>query len=329
MFLTAAKAYAAVQASPSPSPAASLLPSDPADLAQQAADSFNKWQESVFSLGLVNTLIYAAIVGLVTFAIIKIIQHTLAKRMAGNMKIFYRLIYVVIIVIAVLCVLMTINPLKSLGTALLASSGIAGIVIGLATQETLGNVFSGISISASKPFVVGEFIEILNVTPPIVGTVTDIGLRHTVIRDASNKNIVIPNSIIDKDMIRTTHGHRAEQPAYVNNFLDVGISYDSDIDLAIHILNELVQNHKDSLDVRTAEEKKNGVPPVTVRIMELGDFAVQLRAFVWTKDAGTGYAVLSDLRYSVKKEFDKQGVEIPYPYRNIILKKENGSGDET
>ncbi len=293
-----------------------------ADLAQQGIESFNQWEQSVFSIGLIDTLIYAAIVALITFVIIKVIQHTLAKRMGGNMRIFYRLIYVIIIVIAVICVLVTINPLKDLGTALLASSGIAGVVIGLAAQETLGNVFSGISISASKPFVVGEFIEILNVTPPIIGTVTDITLRHTVIRDASNKSIVIPNSIIDKDMIRTTHAHQADSPTYVNHFLDVGISYQSDIDLAIQIMTQLVQDHCEYIDVRTEEEKEHGQPAVTVRIMDFGDFAVKLRAFVWTKDAATGYAGLSDLRYAVKKEFARQGVEIPYPCQNVILKGE-------
>ena len=102
---------------------------------------------------------------------------------------------------------MTIKPLNSLGTAILASSGIAAVVIGLAAQQTLGNVFSGISISASKPFEVGEYIEILDVTPPLMGVVKDIGLRHTTIIDATNKSIVIPNSVIDKNIVRALHNN--------------------------------------------------------------------------------------------------------------------------
>lgn len=176
------------------------------DIAQNAVDSYTAWEKETFALGgLVNTVIYAAIVAAAAFIIIKLIQHFLARKLTGNARIFYRLIYVAIIIIAILCVLVTIKPLGNLGTGLLASSGIAGIVIGLAAQQTLGNVFSGISISAAKPFEVGEFIEILNVTPPVMGVVKDIGLRHTTILDASNKSIVIPNSIIDKDMIRASH----------------------------------------------------------------------------------------------------------------------------
>ena len=193
----------------------------------------------------------------------------------------------------------------------------AGIVIGLAAQQTLGNVFSGISISAAKPFEVGEFIEILNVTPPVMGVVKDIGLRHTTILDASNKSIVIPNSIIDKDMIRASH---VVEKANVCSFLDVGISYDSDIDLAMKILADTIAAHGGTLDVHSEEEKNSGIPPVTVRVQDLGESAVQLRAFVWTPDTSSSFPILSDLRYAVKKEFDRRGIEIPYPYRNVVIK---------
>ena len=288
------------------------------DIAQNAVDSYTTWEKETFALGgLLNTVIYAAIVAVIAFTIIKLIQHFLARKLTGNARIFYRLIYVAIIIIAVLCVLATIKPLGNLGAGLLASSGIAGIVIGLAAQQTLGNVFSGISISAAKPFEVGEFIEILNVTPPVMGVVKDIGLRHTTILDASNKSILIPNSIIDKDMIRASH---IVEQSNVCSFLDVGISYDSDIDLAMKLLSDIVKAHAGTLDVRTEEEKKNGVPAVTVRVQNLGESAIQLRAFVWTPDTSSSFPILSDLRYSVKKEFDRHGIEIPYPYRSVVLK---------
>ncbi len=308
---------ASASPTPSPTPSSTTSTSD-------IVDSFQEWEQSVFSEGLVGTLIFAAIVAVVTFIILKIIKKTLSKHLAGNMKIFYRLIYVFIIAIAVLSVLVTITPLKELGTTLLASSGIAGVVIGLAAQETLGNIFSGISISASKPYVVGEFIEILGVSPPIIGTVSDIGLRHTIILDASNQNIVIPNSVIDKYVIRTTHLHNeGNLPAYINNFLDVGIGYDSDMDLAMKIMSELVLAHENSIDVRTEEDKQNGMPPVTIRITDLGNYSINLRATVWTKNIKIGYGTLSDLRYSIKKEYDKHGIEIPFPYQNIIIKKDS------
>ena len=88
------------------------------------------------------------------------------------------------------------------------------------------------------------------------------------------------------------------------------------------LLADIVGAHKDSLDVRTPEEKAQGAPAVTVRVQELAESSIKLRAFVWTKDAGTSFPTLSDLRYETKKVFDRNGIEIPYPYRSIVMKHE-------
>ncbi len=294
-----------------------------AETTGEEVEPFQKLIDDTFELGLVNTVIYAAIVAAIAFAVIKVLQHFFSKKLTGNARIFYRLIYIAIIAVAVMCVLTTIKPLQSMGTALLASSGIAAAVLGLAAQQTLGNVFSGISISAAKPFEVGEYIEILNVSPPIMGTVKDIGLRHTTIIDASNKSIVIPNGILDKEMLRAFH---LTEHANVCTFLDVGISYGSDVDRAMALMAEIVAAHKDCLDVRTAEQKKAGAARVIVRVQELAESCVRLRAFVWTVDTGTSFPVLADLRYAILKAFGENGIEIPYPYRNVVFKEKKGSG---
>lgn len=294
------------------------------ELIDQAAGAFEEWEKATFSVGLINTLILAGVVALITFIIIRLLNHFLAKKMKGNMKIFYRLMYLLIIIVAASIVLMTITPLKNFGTTILASSGIAAVVIGLAAQQTLGNIFSGMSISASKPFEVGEFIEILNTNPVIMGVVKEIGLRHTVIRDASNKDVVIPNSVLDKEMLRTSH---TLDEMSINNALDINISYTADIDKAIQIIEGIVRGHGNTLDVRSKEDKENGVPAVVVRIADLGDWAIRLRVFVWTKDIATGFVVLSDLRYEIKKAFDKNGIEIPYPYQNVIYKNAPPDGN--
>ncbi len=275
--------------------------------------------DTSFEYGFVNTLIFAAIVAILTFVILKTWTRFAKKRFTGNSKIFYRLIYVAIILIAVIVVLLTIKPLRDIGTAILASSGIAAVVIGLAAQGTLSNVFSGISISMSKPFSVGEFIEILNATPPVSGVVEGIGLRHTTIRDPENKTIVIPNNVLDQEMLRTTH---YLQGARICSFLYIDIAYNSDIDLAINMLSTIVSEHKNTLDVRSYDQKEEGVPKVAVFVTGLSNAAVHLRASVWTVDTATGFTTLSDLRYQVKKAFDAAGIEIPYPYQNIILHKD-------
>jgi small-conductance mechanosensitive channel len=227
------------------------------EFAENAADSFNQWWDKTFELKPLEMLIFIGIVAVISFLVIKLLKRFLLKKLTGNMKIFYRLIYIIIIIIAVVSVLMTIKPLQEFSGAILASSGIAAAVLGLAAQQTLGNLFSGISISANKPFVAGEFIEILDTNPPISGIVESIGLRHTTLRDPSNRTIVIPNSVMDKEMLRTTHYLEGTN---VNNFIYVGISYDADIDLAIELLVKIISGHANAIDMRTYEERENEKP---------------------------------------------------------------------
>lgn len=309
----------AAEASATPSNSASPETSVIANASpQNVADALQKWQENTFDLGFVGTIVFAALVAGITFLIVKLLQRYAKRHLSGNLIIFYRLIYTIIIIVAVVMVLMTIKPLQQVSTAILASSGIAAAVLSLAAQQTLANVFSGIAISISKPFVIGEFIEILQTTPPVMGIVEDINLRQTTIRDASNKAIVIPNSVLDKEILRTT---KSLQGINVCNFLTVGVSYNTDLQSACKVLSETCAAHPSVLDTRTEQDKKDGVPVVIIRVTDFGDSAIMLRASVWTKDASIGFVTLCDLRVSVKEAFDKAGIEIPYPYRNIVMKQ--------
>lgn len=317
---------ASASASASASPTVNPLDIPPQDW----GEALDKWMNQTFSLGIWGTIIYSAIVGLIAYVIIKIMQRTLRKKLTGNLHIFYRLLYIAVVFVAVMSVLLTINPLKALSNALVASSGIAGVVVGIAAQESLANVFSGISIAVAKPFIVGDYIEILNMSPVVMGTVTQITLRSTVIRDASNKDIVVPNSVIDQDVIRTATTHIGQntgavnlkrKPVPVTNFLDVGVAYTADVRKAMQILAALVEKQPQFVDTRSRKDRENGAPAVTVRVMDLAASSVNLRAFVPTHTVADGYLVLSNLRLLVLETFGEQGIEIPYPYENVILQE--------
>jgi small-conductance mechanosensitive channel len=100
----------------------------------------------------------------------------------------------------------------------------------------------------------------------------------------------------------------------------MGISYDSDIDRAFAIMREQAQAHPNFLDKRSEEEIQQGNDPIRTRVIGFGDSSVNLRARVWTKDHSNGFALKTALNKSIKEEFDKQGVEIPFPYRTIVYK---------
>jgi small conductance mechanosensitive channel len=231
-----------------------------------------------------------------------------------NYKFLGHLITALIYMVGFSFAIYAIQPLRTLATSMLAGAGILAVAIGFASQQALSNIVSGIFIIMFKPFRVNDRI-ILRDT--LSGVVEDITLRHTVIRNFENRRIVIPNSIISNEvLINADLGDEK-----ICRFLEIGISYDSDIDLAKKIIFEEVRNHKDYFDARSLEDVLNGVPEVTVRVIAHGDSSINIRAWVWALNSPTSFAMHCDLLESIKKRFDKEGVEIPFPHRTIVEKK--------
>lgn len=202
--------------------------------------------------------------------------------------------------------------LRALANSLLAGAGILAVAVGFASQHALSNVISGVFIVIFKPFRINDRLEIKAMN----GIVEDITLRHTVIRDFQNRRIIIPNSIISEEVIINSNFGEDK----ICKWLDFGISYDSDIDKAKNILLEEVKEHPLHIDPRSPEQIEAGVPEVVVRVISLGDFSVNLRAFAWAKDAADAYVLGCDLNERVKKRFDEEGIEIPFPHRSIVFK---------
>lgn len=202
--------------------------------------------------------------------------------------------------------------LRALASSLLAGAGILAVAIGFASQHALSNVISGVFIVIFRPFRVRDRVEIRD----LLGIIEDITLRHTVIRDFENQRIIIPNSVVSDEVI--INSDIADDK--ICKWVEVGISYDSDIDLARSIMQSEVMKHPSHLDNRTEEQKLEGVDEVIVRVVSLGDFSVTLRAWAWSNNSTEAYKMKCDLLESIKKRFDREGVEIPFPYRTLVFK---------
>jgi small-conductance mechanosensitive channel len=224
----------------------------------------------------------------------------------------------VIWVIGLSVVIYTIPALRNLSTSLLASAGILAVIIGFASQQAFSNIVSGILIVIFKPFRVGDR---LSIGADVRGVVEDITLRHTVIRNYENKRLIIPNSVISNETIE--NADIGDQK--VCRWVEFGISYDSDIDKAMKIMRDEAMKHPEFLDTRTEKEKKEKEPAVNVRVLGFGDSSVNLRAWVWAKDAAAGFKLGTDLNKTIKERFDREGVEIPFPYRTIVFKDKKRS----
>lgn len=207
----------------------------------------------------------------------------------------------------------TVPALRKLSLTLFASAGIFAAILGLASQQAFSNIISGIFIVIFKPFRVGDLIR-LDLTT--TGTVEDITLRHTVIRSFENRRVIIPNSMISSQTIINSTIHETK----TCELTEFGISYGSDIDKAIQIIREEAEKHPLLIDGRTEEEIHNGDPKVIIRVVRWDESAVILRASLWAAESRFAFFLKCDLYYSVKKRFDAEGIEIPFPHRTVYIR---------
>ncbi len=276
------------------------------------------------ALGNFGLVFYLGVVTVLTIVIASIVQtwfqRTIKKRNEEHQDTtsYKFLRYVAIFGVYFLggiLALVAFESMRNFAAAALGGAGVFAVVAGVASQEALSNLVGGLFIIAFKPFKLGDIIK---VDETMVGTVSDITLRHTVIRNYENKMIVIPNAIINKEkLINYDLGERM-----CCQWIEIGISYDSDIDLAKRILREQCEDHPHLIDNRSELDKYNNVKKVIVRVIALDDSAVTLRAWAWASNFTDAFVMKCDLYESVKKRFDKEGISIPFPHRTMVFKEQ-------
>ncbi|MBL7814914.1 MAG: mechanosensitive ion channel family protein [Saprospiraceae bacterium] len=204
-------------------------------------------------------------------------------------------------------------PLRAVAGSLLAGAGILAVAIGFASQQAFSNIISGIFLVIFKPFRVNDRLRVKDI---YVGVVEDITLRHTVIRDPENRRIIIPNSVIATEVIVNSDYNDGKICKYV----EFNVSLKTDIDKAKRIIAEEIARHPKYIDPRK-EEEKTEKPLVEVRLMRFTDFAMVLRGSAWATTNNAATDMQLDLLESIKKRFDAEGVEMPYPHF-VIMKKD-------
>jgi len=267
---------------------------------------------------ILGTLLFAFILSFILRRLLNLIIVKYSERLKAdptNFSFLKNSVSILIYSLAIIFIFLKIPYLRTLGTALFAGAGIIAVVIGFATQNAFANIISGIFILIFKPFRVNDTIEFLNSTK---GVVEEITLRHTIIRNFENRRVIIPNGNISDDTI--INSSILDQK--IRMHIVFSISYDSSIEKATAIIREECMNHHDYLDNRTKEEKQNNNPAVLIRLIELSDFALNLKAYVWTKDNATAYALKCDVLKSAFDRFNKEGIEVPFPYRTIVYKND-------
>ena len=228
---------------------------------------------------------------------------------------FFRYVAVAAVYFAGFAVIVSNIPALSAGVnKVLAAGGILAVIGGLAAQEALGSVVSGLMILAFKPFVIGDVVRCVDTN--ISGVIEEITLRHTAIRTYENKRVIVPNSVMNSAIVE--NADYADSRVCV--FLEVGVTYESNVQLAKQLLAETVAAQPDYLDVRTPDQKAEGVPEVQVVVLALVDSAVTLRASLWARDNATAFSLKCAVQEEILQVYERAGVEIAYPHVTVLQK---------
>ncbi|HHO47083.1 MAG TPA: mechanosensitive ion channel [Desulfobacteraceae bacterium] len=184
-------------------------------------------------------------------------------------------------------------------TSFLAILGAAGLAVGLALKDSLGNFASGVMLILFQPFKVGDAVTAAGVS----GTVRRIDIFNSVIHTWDNQKVIVPNSKITSDIITNINANPTRRIDLV-----IGIGYEDDPGQARALLLQLVQE-----DRRILSD-----PSPTVALAEFGDSSVNLVVRPWVRTAEY-WDVRFDLLEKIKRTFDEHHITIPYPQRDVHL----------
>ena len=265
-------------------------------------ETLQSWIPGLLALGI--RLAVAALIIFIGSRVAKGVKKFLRKtfqRMELDLGVSKFLLSVAEVCIYAIAVFIAADNFGIPSASIVALLGSAGLAIGLSLKDSLANVAGGILILLMRPFTVNDYI----IFEDMEGTVQNIGLVYTTLAAADNKKITIPNgSISNGAVINVT----AQEKRRVD--IEVGIGYTSDMKKAKEILYRIFESEPRVL-------KEEGI---TVYVGQLADSAVIIGGRGWTK-TDDYWSVRWGIIESIKEEFDKAGIEIPYNQLDVNLKR--------
>lgn len=215
-------------------------------------------------------------------------------------KFLGKIIYIALISFLVIIAL---NQAGIAVTSIIAIFGAASLTVGLALQGSLGSLAAGISLIILRPFKIGDLID----GGGCFGIVEEVGLFNTTIKTLDNLTIIIPNDKIRNDKIINYSLKPIRRVDLV-----IGIGYGDNIDKAKELLRDILNN-----DSRILAD-----PPFTIHLFELADSSVNFAVRPWVKTSDY-WDTYCDLTETIKKRFDEEGINIPFPQRDVHVYNHN------
>jgi small-conductance mechanosensitive channel len=236
----------------------------------------------------------------------KLITRMLAKRILVKLHVrestaytIQRLTHYIIVIIGAIIAFQFIGINLS-GLAVIV--GLLSVGIGFGLQNVTSNFIAGLILLFEKPIEIGDRVTVGDTE----GDVLEINMRSTTIRSLNNISIIVPNSeFISQRVTNWSHGDPK-----LRLDVDVGVSYGSDLDTVIRCLEEVAAENRSLLKD----------PPPEVMHLGFGDSAWNMQLRCWIKEPKGHWRVLSELNCSIVKKFRENGVEIPFPQRDLHVR---------
>ncbi len=206
------------------------------------------------------------------------------------------------VIIVLLVIFMVLSEIKVSIGPILAGFGIIGIAVGFGAQYLIRDLIAGIFILMENQYRVGDVARVADVS----GLVEQINLRKTVLRDLDGIVHHIPNGEIKIASNFSRHFSRVN--------LNISVSYGTDLDSAIEVINRVCQEMYEEEEW----QKKMISPPKVLRVDKLGDSGIDIKVLGDVKPLEQ-WGIMGQLRLRIKKEFDKLGIEIPWPHTKVYF----------
>lgn len=196
--------------------------------------------------------------------------------------------------------------------AWLASAGIAGLAISFAAKDTLSNLFAGVFIIADAPYRIGDYIVLDSASGGTRGEVTSIGLRSTRVVTRDEIEITIPNAVIGAaQIVNQTAGPSPKMRVRV----PVGVAYSTDVDRFREVVMEVAQ----------AESLVCDTPSPRLRFRAFGPSSLDFELLVWAESPEARGLLLDNLLCSILNRLREEGIQIPFPQRDLHIKEQPSS----
>jgi small conductance mechanosensitive channel len=226
-------------------------------------------------------------------------EEELTKRTKTLSDAFMKVVFVFIIAVAIFMILAEVGINI---TPLIAGLGIAGIAVGFGAQSLVKDLIAGLFILLEDQYNIGDVARIADTT----GIVEDINLRRTILRDLDGIVHIVPNGEIRVASNFTKNWSRVN--------LNISVAYGTDLDHAIAVINRVC----DDMAKEAYWKSRLLTTPKVLRVDSLGDSGIDIKILGDTKPI-MQWEVMGELRKRLKKAFDDEGIEIPWPHTKVYF----------